>query len=94
MATCYYCDKEATALCDFMYLNREGLLSEDNRTCDRPMCEDHVAESSNMFFDGDAENTFVDSCDYCPSHAGMGGHEPPFSPIGPKGPGRPNRMAA
>jgi len=65
-------------------------------TCDRPLCEIHRHFVGNVFYDGDAKHTFMDSRDMCPGHAGIpGGHKPPPGWAGrANGPGRGKRMAA
>ena len=76
--TCAYCERPALYLCDFP-LVRDGIA--DGRTCDRPLCEEHVHHVGRFFFDGKTRGT--DTIDRCPGHV----HVPddfPRSP-GPSG---------
>lgn len=63
---CYYCDKEATLLCDFPIVKG---------TCDRPVCKEHSARIAAGFMCGrDGCSSFTE--DYCLSHAEESGHWP------------------
>ena len=57
--TCFYCGKPASRICDGIIGRKTGIeiksfddFEQSIITCDRPLCDDCVAESATIFFDG------------------------------------------
>lgn len=71
---CYRCGKPAAKLCDGIVSVALTWKTEDDdgiRTCDRPMCADHIARSDGPVFfcntesSGERGKCEVDTSDYC-----------------------------
>ncbi len=66
---CHYCKNEAALLCD-------GIIN--NETCDRPICGECTKRVGIAFYCGENvfgtdHDLFIDTTDYCPRCAKIGG---------------------
>lgn len=65
--TCYYCDRPAIVLCDYVEPIKPRGLEEPPYPCSRALCAEHRRKVGHMCSRGRNKN-LSDTIDYCKEH--------------------------